>query len=75
MWVWVAEVLGMTATELLIETMESFSEAEPSSIIVVFVAADGFMKYKSNIDSTCMKIGMLEFAKECVVKRSFEDGD
>lgn len=64
-----------TGTELLIETMELFSESEPSAVIVIFVAEDGFMKYKSNIDSTCMKIGMLEFAKECVVRTAFENGD
>jgi hypothetical protein len=65
----------MTGTELLIEAMESFGESEPSAVIVVYVSDDGFMKYKSNINSTCMKIGMLEFAKECVTRKAFADGD
>ena len=60
-------------TELLVEVMESFSDAEPSSMLIIYTDEKGMLQYRSNIDSTSMKIGMLEFAKQIILDRAFKD--
>ena len=58
-------------TEVMISTMEEFGNAEPSDLLILFIAADGMLYYRSTIDSTCLKVGMLEMARQIITRKCF----
>ena len=58
-------------TEVMIETLEKFGLAEPSEVLIIYIAEDGTLYYRSTADSTCVKLGMLALAKEVIVRRCF----
>lgn len=60
-----------SATGVLIKAMEEFGQSEPTSVLVIFVCEDGCIKYSSNIDSTAMKLGMLDMTRELIMRRAF----
>ena len=62
-------------TQLLIEALEQFGQAEPSHVLVIFLSDDGNIHYKSNFDGTCMKLGMIDTVKEIVLRRAFQRED
>lgn len=60
-----------SATNVLIRTMEEFGQSEPTSVLIIFVCEDGSVKYSSNIDGATTKLGMLDFAREIILRRAF----
>ena len=52
----------MTATSLLIETLESFSDSEPSEVVIVFRAEGQQTTVTSNCHASTA-IGLCEFGK------------
>ena len=57
-----------TPTETLIKCMEDFGEDEPENLMVIYTTKGGDLAWSSTTDSISMKIGMLEFAKACILK-------
>ncbi len=63
-----------TATEVLVEAMESFGESEPEVVLVLYTNAEGNLVWKTNTDSIAMKLGMMMYAEACMLNRIFKDG-
>lgn len=61
----------MTGSEVLINTLEDFGQIEPTEVIVIYTNANGDLVYRSNIEGTSMKIGMLTMALEVIKRRCF----
>lgn len=61
-----------SATEVLVAALESFGESEPEAVMVLFTNEAGELRWRSNIDSVCMRLGMLRYADAAMVKRGLE---
>jgi hypothetical protein len=51
-----------TASELMIAVMGEFGQNEPEDILIIFTTESSSIAYRSNIENTCMRIGMIEVA-------------
>ena len=50
-------------SQVLIGTLEDFGQSEPTHILVIYINENGFLTYRSNIDSVTLRVGMCETAK------------
>jgi hypothetical protein len=62
-----------TATEVLVESLESFGESEPETVIVLFTNQAGELKWRTNTDSVTEKLGMLKFMEAALLKIALSD--
>jgi hypothetical protein len=58
-----------TPTELIMKCLEEFGECEAVNCIVIWTDAAGDICWSSSTDSQVVKIGMVEFVKQLLVKR------
>lgn len=57
-----------TTTDFMIRVMEEFGEkTEPQAMLILYTAADGSLRERSNIPSDSMKLGMMEIAKRMIL--------
>jgi hypothetical protein len=67
------EKKSITASELMIECLEKFGELEPEHAILIFTTKLGHVAYRSTDINVAVKLGMLEFAREMIVRRAFDE--
>lgn len=66
----------ITPSQLLIETLEKFGDGrdEVQDVVIIWSAGDADVGYNSTNCAMYMKVGMLEIAREMMLRRLF-DGD
>jgi hypothetical protein len=60
-----------SCTDILIQALEDFGIAEPTSLVLLYTNKDGELVITRNASHT-QTIGLCEYGKECAIRRIFE---
>jgi hypothetical protein len=55
-----------SVTDFMVRVMEEFAEDEPEYAMLITITKEGWLKWRSNIQSDTMRIGMCEMVKVAI---------
>jgi hypothetical protein len=65
-------LIQISPSELMIETLEKFGSMEPEHALVIYISKDGHIAYNSTGTSVALKLGLMDFVREMLMRRAFE---